>query len=72
MCPALAGGFLTAAPPGKVPLSFSYPENFDSFSFLLIFIGVQLLYNIVLVSTVQQSESAIGIHISPLLDFLPI
>ena len=31
------------------------------------FIGVQLLYNIVLVSTVQQSESAIHIHISPLL-----
>ena len=32
----------------------------------LIFTGVQLLYNIVLVSTVQQSESAICIPISPL------
>ena len=34
--------------------------------FLKIFIGVELLYNIVLVYTVQQSESAIRIHISPL------
>ena len=40
------------------------------FIYLLI-IGVQLLYNIVLVYTVQQSESTICIHISPLfLDFL--
>ena len=31
----------------------------------LIFIGVQLLYNVVLVSAVQQSESAICIHTSP-------
>ena len=30
------------------------------------FIGVQLLYNVVLISTVQQSESAICIHISSL------
>ena len=37
--------------------------------FKLIFIGVELLYNIVLVSTVQQSESAIRIHISPLFGF---
>ena len=34
--------------------------------FLIIIIGVQLLYNIVLVSTVQQIESAVRIHISPL------
>ena len=41
--------------------------------FKKIFIGVWLLYNVVLVSTVQQSESAINIHIFPLfLDFLPI
>ena len=33
---------------------------------LIIFIGVQLLYNIVLVSTVQQSESATYIRICPL------
>ena len=32
----------------------------------LIFIGVELLYNVVLVSAVQQSESAISIHLSPL------
>ena len=37
--------------------------NGEVFSFL---IGVQLLYNIVLVYTVQQSESAICIHTSPL------
>ena len=40
--------------------------------FLINFIGIQLLYNVVLVSTVQQSESAICIHMSPFLDFLPI
>ena len=41
--------------------------------FKLIFIGVQLLYNIVLVSTLQQSESAIRIHTSSLsVDFPPI
>ena len=41
--------------------------------FPLIFIGVELLYNVVVVSAVQQSESAICIHTSPLfLDFLPI
>ena len=33
--------------------------------FLNFFIGVELLYNVVLVSTVQQSESAIRRHISP-------
>ena len=37
-----------------------------SFFFKLIFIRVELLYNVVLVSAVQQSESAIRIHISPL------
>ena len=36
------------------------------------FIGVQLLYNIVIVSAVQQSESAIHTHISSFVDFLPI
>ena len=39
----------------------------------LIFIKIQLLYNVVLASTVQQSESAIQIHTTTLfLDFLPI
>ena len=37
--------------------------------FKLTFIGVQLLYNVVLVSTVQQSELTIHIHISPLFGF---
>ena len=41
---------------------------------LKTFIGVQLLCNIVLVPTVQQSESAIHIHtyVTSFLDFLPI
>ena len=32
----------------------------------LTFIGMQLFYNVVLVFTVQQSESPICIHIPPL------
>ena len=37
------------------------------------FIGVQLIYNVVLVSGVQQSESVIDIHVSTLfLDSFPI
>lgn len=35
------------------------------FSFFFIFIGAQLLYNVALFSTVQQSESTTRIHISP-------
>ena len=35
------------------------------FSRILFFIGVYLLYNAVLVSAVQRSESAICIHKSP-------
>ena len=35
------------------------------FLLLFLFIGVKLLYNVVLVSAVQWSESAIGIYISP-------
>ena len=38
----------------------------------IIFIGVQLIYNVVLVSAVQQSESVIHIHISTLLDSFPM
>lgn len=38
-------------------------------SFLLIFIGVHLLYNIVLASIIQQSVSAMYIHIPPLFGF---
>ena len=36
------------------------------FYLFIYFIGVQLLYNVVLVSAIQQSESATRIHISPL------
>ena len=35
-----------------------------SFTFKSIFVGVELLYNVALVSAVQQSESAIRIHVS--------
>ena len=40
------------------------------FSFLKIFIGEQLIYNVVLVSAVQQSESVIHIPISTLFQIL--
>ena len=42
------------------------------YNFLKIVIGVEVLYSVVLASAVQQSESAIRIHTSPFLDFLPI
>ena len=38
----------------------------SSFIFFKIFIGIDLTYNVVLVSGVQQSESVIHIHISTL------
>ena len=41
-----------------------------NFSFLKSFIGGYLLYNIVLVSAIQQSESVIQMHISLLFRFL--
>ena len=40
------------------------PVNKDTLFF--IFIGVELLYNVVLISAVQQSKSVICIHISTL------
>ena len=53
--------------------TFSILSAFLLYLLKLIFIGVQLRYNVVLVSIIQQSESAIHIQISPLLwDFLPI
>ena len=43
------------------------------FFFMYVFIGVQLLYTIVLVSAIQQCESAISLHIvSSLLNLPPI
>ena len=49
--------------------SFLRSNNFNisfytTFCFKFIFIGVQLLYNVVLVSTIQQNESALVIHTS--------
>ena len=47
--------------------------NFSFFFFFSIFIGVQLLYNVLLVSSEQQSELVTHIRISSLfLDFLPV
>ena len=39
--------------------------------FTLILTGVELLYNVLLISSVQQSESVIRIHISPLFFVFP-
>ena len=41
------------------------PESIFFIYFCKFLIGGQLLYNIVLVSAVQQHESALSIHISP-------
>ena len=47
---------------GFLPL----PLSWDTLSFFKkFFIGRSLLYNIVLVSAIQQQESATGIHMSP-------
>ena len=35
----------------------------------LIFIGVELLYNVVFISTVQHSDLAVCIHVPPLFGF---
>ena len=43
-------------PPGHGNLSMS-PVSFFQFAFLVIFIGVLLLYSAVLVSAIKQSES---------------
>ena len=51
-------------------MTFDLGVFFFFFNFLKIFIGVQLLYNIVLISDVQQNESAM--HIPTFLDFLPV
>lgn len=59
--------------PGIIPLrvgvwlpDIGKSSGVNSFFFFLIFTEVWFLYNVVLVSAVQQSESAICIHI-----FLP-
>ena len=40
------------------------------FIFKKIFIGVELIYNVVLVSGIQQSESVLHIHLSSLFKIL--
>ena len=56
---------------GSLPLSHqgSPGNNLNSVlnpaTFLFFLIGVQLLYSVVLVSAIQQSESAVHIHIPP-------
>ncbi|CAI9172259.1 unnamed protein product [Rangifer tarandus platyrhynchus] len=40
-------------------------EHSGRISFLLISIAVELLYDVVLLSAVQQSESSVCIHVSP-------
>ena len=48
-------------------------DSCSIYFFFIIFVGVSLIYNVVLVSSVQQSESIIHIHISTLfLDSFPI
>ena len=65
-------------PASYLPLTLSFSEGKCSSKlkriklFLkLIFVGVDLLYSVVLVSALQQSESAIHIHISPLWSSFP-
>ena len=65
-------------PASYLPLTLSFSEGKCSSKlkrielFLkLIFVGVDLLYSVVLVSAVQQSGSAIHIHISPLWSSFP-
>ena len=44
-------------------------DDIVSFCFVIIFIGVKLIYNVVLVSGVQQSELVTHTHISGLLSW---
>ena len=48
----------------SIHMHYIYKE-FMCAAFYFFLIGVQLLYNVVLVFVVQQSESAMCIHISP-------
>ena len=42
-----------------------FEDQMNSFFFYLMFNGVQLLYSVVFVPAVQQSESAVPVHTSP-------
>ena len=59
-------------PPSSVSPAFkvdSLPLSHLGSLFLFFLIGAYLLYNVVLVSAVQQSESVVHIHISTLFKF---
>ena len=65
--PRLAGGYLFGVEGRKKGCpccSFNSCVSVILFYFLVIFIGVELLYSIVLVSAVQQRESARHAHLS--------
>ena len=57
-------------PISRSQVSLEKIPTLNSFFFFLIFIGVQLIYNVVLLLGVQQSESVIHIHISTLFQIL--
>ena len=66
----LVFSILDALPPGILhtggPSLWGYPQKLSAL-LKLIFIGVQLLYNVMLVSAVQQNESAVHIHTADIL-----
>ena len=59
---ALAGRFLTTAPPGKSPRTCVL-NHYSTLPLIYLLIDVQLIYNVVLVSGIQQSDSVIHIYI---------
>ena len=65
----LVFSILDALPPGILhtggPSLWGYPQKLSAL-LKLIFIGVQLLYNVLLVPAVQQSESVTRTHTAPL------
>ena len=68
VCRPQMWGAIRAWPSGvlaPVTVSFSWCGGPHHSLFFFFLIGVELLYNVVLVSVVQWSESAVCIHISP-------
>ena len=54
--------YITHPCPSLIP----WPPHQHIYIFFQVFTGVLLLYNVVLVSAEQQSESTICVHLSPL------